>query len=105
MSVSELGPEAPYELLLDLVDRLASDPGLPVNSDTERTLEQIVIAAMADRSIDRELHLPDVVRWVVALVHGHRAVRMSHPDVDPDEELALLRVLMTRWLHPARRDA
>lgn len=105
MSVTELVPEAPYERLLDLVDRLASDPELPVNGDTERILEQIAIAAMADHSIDRELHLPDVVRWLLGLVHGHRMLRISHPRVDADEELALMRVLITRWLHPARRDA
>ncbi|MGA8851817.1 MAG: hypothetical protein WB508_08865 [Aeromicrobium sp.] len=97
--------ESPYERLLDLVDRLASDPDLPINADTERTLEQITIEALADHSIDRELHLRDVVRWLVALVHGHRAVRVSHPEVDGDEEIALMRVLITRWLHPARRDA
>lgn len=105
MTVTDPGPEAPYERLLDLVDRLASDPELPVNADTERTLEQMAIAGMADRSIDRELHLPDVVRWLVALVHGHRALRVSHPDVDSDDEIALMRVVITRWLHPARRDA
>lgn len=105
MSAIESAPDAPYERLLDLIDRLASDPVLPVNPDTERTLEQIVIEAIADHSIDRELHLTDVVRWLIAMVHGHRAIRVSHPDVDADEELALMRVLITRWLHPARRDA
>jgi hypothetical protein len=105
MSLSETAPEAPYERLLDLTDRLASDPELPVNADTERTLEHLVIAGMADRSIDRELHLLDVVRWLLALVHGRRALRVSHPDIAPDDELALMRVLITRWLHPARRDA
>ncbi|MGJ9421460.1 hypothetical protein [Aeromicrobium sp. CF3.5] len=98
-------PEAPYEQLLDLVDRLASDPALPVNHDAERTLETIVIAAIADDSIDRELHLADTVRWLTAMVHGHRALRASHPDVDADTELALMRALITRWLHPARPDA
>lgn len=98
-------PEAPYEQLLDLVDRLASDPGLPVNGDAERTLESIVISAIADDSIDRELHLADTVRWLMAMVHGHRALRLSHPDVDADTELALMRALITRWLHPARPDA
>lgn len=105
MSISASAPEAPYERLLELLDQLSSDPDLPINADTERILEQFVIDAMADRSIDRELHLPDVVRWLIALVQGHRSIRLSHPEVDPDDELALKRVLITRWLHPARRDA
>ncbi len=104
-ALADGAPEAPYEQLMDLVDRLASDPALPVNHDTERTLETIVIAAVADDSIDRELHLPDTVRWLMAMVHGHRALRESHPDVDADTELALMRALITRWLHPARPDA
>lgn len=105
MTVADQAPEAPYEQLLDLVDRLASDPALPVNHDTERMLESIVIAAIADDSIDRELHLPDTVRWLLAMVHGHRALRQSHPEVDADTEIALMRALITRWLHPARPDA
>lgn len=98
-------PESPYEQLLDLVDRLASQPDLPISHDAERTLETIVIAAIADDSIDGELHLTDTVRWLTAMVHGHRALRESHPDVDADTELALMRALITRWLHPARPDA
>lgn len=105
MSVSDQVPEAPYERLLELVDRLATDPDLAIGHDVERTLEQTVIEALADGSVDRELHLPDVVRWLTAVVHGHRALRVDHPQVEGDTELALMRLLITRWLHPARRDA
>ena len=105
MSVSDQVPEAPYERLLELVDRLACDRDVVIGHDVERTLEQLVIEALADGSVDRELHLPDVVRWLTALAHGYRAIRVDHPEVERDTELALLRLLITRWLHPARRDA
>lgn len=98
-------PESPYERLLDVVDSLASDPDVPVNLETERLLEQLVIEGVADSSIDRELHVGDIVRWLTGFIHGHRALRVDHAEIDPDVELALMRTIVTRWLHPARRDA
>ena len=105
MIAADASPEAPYERLMDLVGRLAADSDAEINPDVERALEQMVIDAMADRSIDRELHLADVVRWLIGFVQAHRALRHGYPEIDADNEQALMRVIITRWLHPARRDA
>ncbi len=73
-----------------------------VPTDAEATLLPIVQQAMADRTVDRELHAPDVARWLVGLALGHQALRERSTSVDEDLDLADLRLITTRWLHPAR---
>jgi hypothetical protein len=91
-----------WDRLLDLVDHLATHPVAPPTSELEVTLAALVSEAVVDRSVDRELHVPDTARWLAGLVAGHRAVRDAHPEIDADTDLAVLRLIITRWLHPAR---
>ena len=94
--------ESAWDRLLDLVERLAVDPGLPLGADTDAALVDLSTRAIADRHIDIELRAPDVARWLSGLVTAHRALRDTHGDVDADTELGNLLRIVTRWLHPAR---
>jgi hypothetical protein len=91
-----------WDRLLDLLDHFAASPDLPLSADVERTFATLCEQATADGSVDRELHVEDTARWLVGLVIAHRAVRDAHPEVAPDDDLAVLRVVVTRWLHRAR---
>jgi len=73
-----------------------------VPGDAEADLLALVQRAQADRSVDRELHAPDVARWLVGLVLGHAELRRRTPRIDADLDQADLRLIVTRWLHPAR---
>lgn len=94
--------DSAWDRLLDLIDHLAADPSKPVDSAVEETFATLAAQAVAERDIDSELHVPDVARWLSGLVTTHRTLRTTHPEVDPDTELANLRRIATRWLHPAR---
>ncbi|MRJ75166.1 hypothetical protein GEV29_01305 [Aeromicrobium sp. SMF47] len=94
--------DSAWDRLLDLVDRLATDPTLTIGAENEAEMVPLISAAMEVHDIDSELDVPDVARWLVGLVHAHRAVREAHPEVDPEDDLSDLRVIVTRWLHRAR---
>lgn len=94
--------DSAWDRLLDLIDQLAADPGRPIDPVIEETFASLTTQAVADRDIDTELHVPDVARWLTALVTAHRLVRAAHPEVDPDVDLANIRRIATRWLHPPR---
>lgn len=94
--------DSAWDRLLDLIDHLAADPRRPIGPDVEQSFTDLAAQAVADRDIDSELHVPDIARWLTALVTAHRTLRASHPDVDADTELANLRRITTRWLHPPR---
>jgi hypothetical protein len=94
--------ESAWDRLLDLVERLAVDPGRPLGPDTDAMLIDLSTRAIADRHIDIELRATDVARWLSGLVTAHRALRDTHADVDADTELGNLLRIVTRWLHPAR---
>lgn len=91
-----------WDRLLELVEQLAVDPALPLDADVDAQLARHATDALADRHIDIELEVADVVRWLVGLVTAHRSLRASHPDVEDDTELGNLLRIVTRWLHPAR---
>jgi hypothetical protein len=93
-----------WDRLLDLLERFASNPNLPLVDDVERTFAALCGQAVEEGSVDRELHLQDTSKWLIGLVAAHRVVRQAHPEVPPDHDLAVLRVIVTRWLHPARLD-
>lgn len=93
-----------WDRLVDLLDHFAANPDLPLTADVERTLAALCDQAISDGAVDRELHVEGAARWLVGLVIAHRAVREAHPEVDPDDDLGVLRVVVTRWLHPARLD-
>ncbi|MFI5426797.1 hypothetical protein [Aeromicrobium sp. UC242_57] len=94
--------ESAWDSLLDLLERLATDSALAIDAQTELRFATLATQAVADGTIDRELHVPDIARWLCGLAVAHRAVRASHPESDPDGDLGPLRVIATRWLHPAR---
>ena len=94
--------EPAWDRLLDLLERFASNPNLPLSDDVERTFAALCTQAIEEGSVDRELHLPDTARWLTGLVAAHRVVRQAHPEVPPDDDVAVLRIIVTRWLHPAR---
>jgi hypothetical protein len=96
--------EPAWDRLLELLDQFAGNPNLPLSADVERTFATLCAQAIEDGSVDRELHLPDAARWLTGLVAAFRVVRQAHPEVAPDDDLAVLRVIATRWLHPARLD-
>ena len=94
--------DSAWDRLLDLVDHLAADPARSLDAEVEQTFATLCAEAMQVRDIDGELHVPDVARWLVGLLHGHRALRDTRPQVDADRDLADLRLIATRWLHPPR---
>lgn len=94
--------DSAWDRLLDLIDHVAADPGRPIGPDLERAFAELAAQAVEDRDIDSELHVADVARWLTALAGSHRTLRASHPEVEADTELANLRRIATRWLHPSR---
>ena len=91
-----------WDRLLDLVDHLAATPERPIGPDVEQDFAELARQAQLDGDVDGELHVDDVARWLAGLTTAHRSVRTNHPEIDPDTELAGLRRIVTRWLHPAR---
>lgn len=94
--------ESAWDRLLELVDHLAADPSAAAGPDVERTFATLTAQAIEDHDVDIELHADDVARWLSGLITAYHAVRAAHIDVDPDTDLADLRRIITRWLHPAR---
>jgi hypothetical protein len=94
--------ETAWDRLLDLIDHLAGEPDNPLPDDLENQFATLCEEAARDGSVDRELHTSDTARWLAGLLDAHRAIRSAHPDNAADDDLAVLRVIVTRWLHPAR---
>lgn len=94
--------DSAWDRILDLIDHLAADPNRLVGPEIEHAFATLAEQAVADHDIDGELHVPDVARWLTGLVTAHRAVRAAHPEVEADTDLANLRRIATRWLHPPR---
>jgi hypothetical protein len=92
---------AAWDELLDTLDHAVAAPDrLPDPAEIAR----LVRRGMDEGSVDRELDPDACGRWIAALARTHAAVVAEHPDLDPDTELALLRLVVTRWLHPRRLD-
>lgn len=91
-----------WDRLLDLIDHLAENPDRPVDDELEHIFAGLCAEATAEGSVDRELRVRDSARWLCGLVVAHRVVRAHHPDADHDADLAVLRTIVTRWLHPVR---
>ena len=94
--------DSAWDRLLGLVDHLAATPERPIGPDVEQDFAELARQAQLDGDVDGELHVDDVARWLAGLTTAHRSVRTNHPEIDPDTELAGLRRIVTRWLHPAR---
>jgi hypothetical protein len=94
--------DSAWDRLLDLVDHLAADASAAAGQDVERTFATLTAQAIEDHDVDIELNADDAARWLTGLVTAYHVVRAAHSDVDPDTDLADLRRIITRWLHPAR---
>ncbi|TXL62264.1 hypothetical protein [Aeromicrobium terrae] len=90
-----------WDELLDALDHAVAAPDRPVDP---AEIARLVRQGMDEGSVDRELDPEACGRWIAALTRTHAAVVAEHPDLDSDTELALLRVVVTRWLHPRRLD-
>ncbi len=94
----------PWDELLDVIDHLVRDADLVLDEAVERTFATLITDAIADGQVDAELHVDDTARWLTALLVAHRAAREAHPEVEADDDGAVLRLIVTRWLHPHRLD-
>jgi len=97
-------PDTAWDQLLDTIDHLAGDPDAVLDRDAERTFAALCTDAIADGSVDGELHVDDTARWLCAMLVAHRSARRAHPRVPADADGAVLRLIITRWLHPHRLD-
>ncbi|WP_456695767.1 hypothetical protein [Aeromicrobium sp. P5_D10] len=91
-----------WDSLLEQLEQLASDPARPITADVEQNFSTLAEQAMAEGTIDRELHVPDIARWLCGLAVAHREVHRQHARAGQDDDLGPLLVIATRWLHPAR---
>lgn len=94
--------ETAWDSLLEQLEQLATHPDASITHDAEQSFARLAEQAMLDGTIDRELHVPDVARWLCGLAVAHRDVRRRNPQAGQDDELGPLLVIATRWLHPAR---
>lgn len=94
----------PWDELLNIIDHLAADPEAVLDRSVEQAFAELIARGIESRTVDGELHVDDTARWLCAMLVAHRAARDVHPDVAPDDDLAVLRLIVTRWLHPHRLD-
>lgn len=85
-----------------VLDDLTTDTSLTIDAHTESGLSSIILRASDEGLIDRELHIEATARWMLALVVAYRAMMVGHSTLDPDSEIATMRVIITRYLRPAR---
>lgn len=96
--------DSAWDQLLDSIDHLAGEVDLVLDASVERTFASLISAAIAVGDVDGELHLDDTARWLTAMLSAHRSTRAAHPEIAADDDLAVLRLIVTRWLHPHRLD-
>ena len=96
--------ESAWDQLFETIDHLAAHTELVLDERVERTFADLCTEAISSGAVDAELHVDDTARWLTALLAAHRAARQAHPELDPDEDGAVLRLIVTRWLHPHRLD-
>ena len=94
----------PWDQLLDTIDQFAGHDGPILDEDVESAFAELITEAIATGWVDPELHIDYTARWITALLVAHRNVRDTHPHVPPDADAAVLRLIVTRWLHPHRLD-
>ncbi|WP_332644577.1 hypothetical protein [Aeromicrobium sp.] len=96
--------EEPWDQILDMLDHLANTAATTPNLDVEATFARLISEAIVEGFVDPELHVDDTARWLTAMLAAHRAAREAHPEVPSDDDGAVLRLIVTRWLHPHRLD-
>lgn len=96
--------EEPWDQILDMLDHLASTAATVPNPAVEATFARLISEAKTEGFVDPELHVDDTARWLTAMLAAHRAARDAHPEMSSDNDGAVLRLIVTRWLHPHRLD-
>lgn len=91
-----------WDAIWSVLDDLTSDTSLAIDAHTEAGLSSIILRASDASLIDRELHIEATARWMLALVEAYRTMMAGHPTLDPDSEIATMRMIITRYLRPAR---
>ncbi|MDR7085958.1 hypothetical protein J2X11_000797 [Aeromicrobium panaciterrae] len=91
-----------WDEVLDTIDHLAVDPEAVLDGSVEQAFATLILKGIENGTVDGELHVDDTARWLCAILVAHRAARDAHPDVAADDDLAVLRLIVTRWLHPHR---
>lgn len=96
--------EEPWDQILDMLDHLAGTADSVPDLAVEATFASLISEAIAEGFVDPELHIDDTARWLTAMLAAHRAARDAHPELSADDDGAVLRLIVTRWLHPHRLD-
>lgn len=89
-----------WESIWSILDNLTSDGTLVIDTRTEAGLAALVFRASDEGLIDRELHIEATARWLLALVEAYRGLMAGHTTLDPDTEIATMRLIISRYLRP-----
>jgi len=91
-----------WEAIWSVIDDLTSDTSRVIDPHLEAGLAAFIYRASDEGLIDRELHIEATSRWMLALVDAYRSLIAGHATLDPDTEIATMRLIITRYLRPAR---
>lgn len=91
-----------WESIWSVLDDLTSDHTIVLDTHTEAGLAGLIFRASDEGLIDRELHIEATARWLIALVDAYRTLINGHATLDPDAEIATMRMIVTRYLRPSR---
>lgn len=92
----------PWESIWSVIDDLTSDNSQIIDHVTEAGLAAFIYRASDEKLIDRELHIEATSRWLLALVEAYRTLMAGHTSLDADTEIATMRLIIARYLRPAR---
>ncbi len=95
-------PMEPWDQLFDTIDHLAGDPEVVLDQASSESSRSCARRQSDAGTVDRELDVDDTARWLCAMLAAHRAAREAHPELSADGDGAMLRLIVTRWLHPHR---
>lgn len=91
-----------WDAIWSVLDDLTTDTTLVIDTHIEAGLSTLILRASDESLIDRELHIEATSRWMLAMVVAYRAMMTTHTTLDPDSEIATMRMIITRYLRPAR---
>lgn len=94
-----------WESIWSVIDDLTSDTSRVIDHHMEAGLAAIIYRASDEGLIDRELHIEATARWLLSLVTAYRTLMAGHTALDPDTEIATMRLIITRYLRPSRTGA
>ena len=91
-----------WESIWSVIDGLTSDTSQVIDQVTEAGLASFIYRASDERLIDRELQIEATSRWLLARVEAYRTLIARHSSLDPDTEIATMRLIIARYLRPSR---